>query len=123
MLDIYIDSSSKILLRRILKQLKFQNQKLDFIMGATQDLNDKAAELQVTVDDVQARLAASEEANSEYVAQLEANLAAAEAAKVALTAELANSVTPEDTAAAIAQLDATIADIKSTIATPVVPEG
>lgn len=85
--------------------LIIKNQKK--IMDATQQLNDKIDQLQAAVDDKQAQL---EAANTALKTQIDV----LNAAKEALTAELANSVNPDATNAAIARIDAVIADVAST---------
>ena len=103
---------SKILTGLVLLQLciSISNHfKLKTIMGSNEDLSQKLTDLQSAVDDVQQKVATKD-------AQLQTALDAALAAKTALEAELANSINPTQTQAAIAQLDATIADINSTVA-------
>lgn len=95
------------------------------IMASNEELNSKLDELQTSIDEKQAELEASNAALEAKDAALTAaneTLTTANealtAAKTSLEAELANSVNPEQTQAAIAKVDASIADIKST---PVIP--
>ncbi len=98
----------------ILKQLYIiQKQNLK-IMAANDDLLAKIESLQTTVNDVQQKLADALAAKDALIASQQAQLDALGAAKVALEAELANSVTPDQTTAVIAQIDAVIADVAST---------
>lgn len=83
--------------------------KLKQLMAGNDDLQAKLDSLQTTVDDVQARLATAQ-------GQLQTALDAALAAKTALEAELANSVNPEQTQAAIDKIDAITADVAGTVA-------
>lgn len=86
-------------------------------MASTEELTAKLDELQTTVDDVQQQLADANAAKDQLLAQQATQIEALNTAKAALEAELANSVSPEQTKAAIAKIDATIADVKSTTAT------
>lgn len=100
----------------LLNQFLLINTKLQQIMDSNQELLDKIAELATTVDSVQQQLSDANAAKDALIAQQAAQLEALGAAKAALETELANSVSPEQTQAAIAQIDAVIADVASTTA-------
>lgn len=89
------------------EQFLFITQKLENIMSATQDLDDKITALETAVNEKQAQLEAAN-------AALQTQLSVLTEAKAALEAELANSVNAEATQAAIARIDAVIADVAST---------
>lgn len=99
----------------VLKQLLIINQQNSKIMAANDDLLAKIDTLQTTVNDVQQKLADALAAKDALIAQQQAQLDALNVAKSALETELASSVTPEQTQAAIAKIDTVIADVASTV--------
>lgn len=110
-IDVYNHNFDDITLSNVLEQSLLTNKNLQTIMASNADLTAKLDELQASIDDKQAEL----ETNN---ATLKATNEALTVSKTALEAELANSVNPEQTQAAIAKVDAAIADIKSTLSAP-----